>query len=285
MNDRRDGREALDLTQPAAAALAGVSLATWRRWEEDAAAVSAKTRTRCEAVLDKEAAYRGYAVEHADKYERAWGDSRILTPRQASAIAGVLNWWADVDIREWLNDPVEPLHDVGPFAAFDRRVMMYVNDNKAWAAKAQERCFALHDEIEDGTLPFDRDGCYFDELLMAAVLSEAEDRLNDMPELFDEIPARPLPSRDEVDDDKEIDDEIDLSDDDWAWPSDAFDDRSRWDEWEVPILKDHPLLPAVLADRHPYTWFDLTPSTGPGYLQRLSGLVVDQGELAQASPN
>jgi len=30
-----------------------------------------------------------------------------------------------------------------------------------------------------GILPFDRDGCYFDELLMAAVLSEAEESLND----------------------------------------------------------------------------------------------------------
>jgi hypothetical protein len=160
--------------------------------------------------------------------------------------------------------------------------MMYVNENKAWAAKVQERCFALHDEIESGILPFDRDGCYFDELLMAAVLSEAEDVLNDMPALFDEIPARPSTSRDDEDD---IDDnaETALSDDDWGWARYCFADRCRWDEWEVPVIKDDPLLPAILADSHPYTWFDSKPSTGPGYLQRLMGLVVDNGEQGQGA--
>lgn len=280
MNDRRDRREALDLTQPAAAASAGVSLATWRRWEEDPAAVSAKTRNQCEAVLDKEAGYRRRTVEEADRYERTWGDHHILTPRQAAAITGVLNWWADVEIGEWLNEPSEPLHDVGPFETFDRRVMMYVNDNKAWAAKAQERCYAVHDEIESGILPFDRDGCYFDELLMAAVLSEAEDSLNNMPTLFDQIPARPSPNRDDGDD-TEDDAEIELSDDDWSWVHYAFVNRSRWDEWEVPVRKDDSLLPAILADSHPYAWFDLKPSTGSGYLRRLMGLVVDEDEEGQ----
>lgn len=38
----------------------------------------------------------------------------------------------------------------------------------------------------------------------------------------------------------------------------------RWDEWEVPIRQSHPLLPAVLAERHPFTWFDAEEATGPG---------------------
>jgi transcriptional regulator with XRE-family HTH domain len=285
MNDRRDRREACGLTQPDAAARASVSLATWRRWEEDPAAVSAKTRTQCEAVIDRQAAHRGQMAELAHKYEEAWRDHPYLTPRQAYAIAGVLGIWEDLYIGEWLKDPhKEPLHDVPPFSHFDRRVMVYVNDNKAWAAKAQERCEALINEIESGVLPFDRDGCYFDELLMAAALLEAEDSLNDMPELFDEIAARPSINRD---DDDEIDDdaEIELSDDDWDCVSDAFDDRCRWDEWEVPVHKNDQLLPAILADSHPYTWFDLKPSTGPGYLQRLSGLVVDEDKEMQVSPN
>jgi hypothetical protein len=259
MNGRRDRREALDLTQPAAAAAAGVSLATWRRWEEDPAAVSAKTRTQCEAVLDKEAAYRRRAVAEADNYEQTWGDHPILTPRQAYAIATVLCIWADAYIGGWLKDPQqEPLHEVLPFSQFDLRVMVYVNDNKAWAAMAQKRCYALSDEIGSGILPFDRDGCYFDELLMAAVLSEAEDMLNGMPDLFDEIPARPSPSRGEGGDIDE-DAESELSDDDWGWVGYCFADRCRWDAWEVPVRKDDPLLPAILADSHPYTWFDLKP--------------------------
>jgi hypothetical protein len=30
-----------------------------------------------------------------------------------------------------------------------------------------------------------------------------------------------------------------------------------------------------LTERHPFTWFDHVEPTGPGYLQRLSGLVLE----------
>ncbi|WP_426718196.1 hypothetical protein [Corynebacterium auriscanis] len=91
--------------------------------------------------------------------------------------------------------------------------------------------------------------------------------LKDRPELFEQIP-----SREAVDDD----DIYLIGDDDWDVVSDGFDDVCRWDEWEVPILQGHPLLPAILAERHPYTWFHGGEPSGPGYLQRLSGLVVDE---------
>lgn len=48
-----------------------------------------------------------------------------------------------------------------------------------------------------------------------------------------------------------------------------FDDLS---EWEVPVMPGHASLPAVLRDRHTFAWFDETPATGSGYLQRLSGI-------------
>ena len=146
--------------------------------------------------------------------------------------------------------------------------MVLVSESRAWAEAVRLRCRALSEEIEAGTLPLDRPGPLIDEVLIGAALAGAQVSLEDAPELFKRIPAR-----DAADD--EADDDYLLGDNDWDAVSDGFDDICRWDEWEVPIRHGHPLLPAVLAQRHPYIWFDAEEATGPGYLQRLSGLVVD----------
>lgn len=267
MNPRKSLREELDLTQTDAAMAAGVSLATWRRWEEDPDTVSADTRAKCAWVLENATtAVPSRDTEYDDQFQRAWKDCPYLTPRQASAIASVLAQREDF-LREWIEGgcPSEPLHAIPPFSNFDCRVMIYVNENKAFAEKARERCSAVAEEISHGVLPFDRDGCFFDELLIAAALGEAQDQLNEMPELYEGIPPRLSP----------VDEDMPVTDDDWDMVSDAFDDHCRWDEWEVPVYNDHPLLAAIIAERHPYTWFDPSPPTGPGYLQRLNGLIAD----------
>lgn len=260
MNQRRNGRDALGLTQAEAAARAGVSLATWRRWEDDPQSVSLATRATCERVLAPDQRI----PRASDSIETAWKDCPYLTPRQASAIAGELGLWADLFIREWLTrSPREPLHEVSPFDQLDLRVMILVNENRAWAAKAAERCDAVAEEIEQGILPFDRPGCYFDELLMALALRPAEEQMSEMPELFVNVPARTVAKSDDW-----------ILDSDWEAVSDDFDDRSRWDEWEVPTMGNHPLLAAILKDHHPCWWFDPGEGTGSGYLQQLAGLVA-----------
>jgi hypothetical protein len=132
---------------------------------------------------------------------------------------------------------------------------------------SQRRCYAVADQIAGGVLPFDRQGCYFDELLMALALPAAEEHLTEMPEVFEGINAR-LPFHNE---------EIhSVGDDEWAMVGDDFDDRCRWDEWHVPVYNDHELLAAILAERHPYTWFDPSPGTGGGYLQDLANTANEQ---------
>ncbi|MGB8405946.1 MAG: hypothetical protein WCE30_17945 [Mycobacterium sp.] len=224
-------------------------------------------------MLDEDQRFRSAHAPQAKKFQDAWSECPILTPRQAYAIAGVLDFWGDHDIGLWLDGTLEgPLHEVAPFDSLDRRVMIYVNDNKAWAQKARERCYMVSDEIESGVLPFDRDGCFFDELLIACALPEAKEQLEDMPELFDRIPRRVRAAQDE--------DDWWVLDDDWDVVSNHFDNKCRWDEWEVPLINNHPLLAAVIRDRHPYTWFNPTEPSGPGYLQRLMGLVVDRPQEA-----
>ncbi len=208
-------------------------------------------------------------AEEAAQYTRAWMEDHRLTPRQARAIGATLAIWSD-GIRDWVNDgpPRDPLHTVPPFDELDLRVMTSVNENLAWAAAAADRCEAVADEIATGTLPFDREGCFFDELLMGLAVRSAPELMEQLPELFDGIPVRPaLPEADDDDYDGPR-----LSDDEWDIVSDNFDDVCRWDEWEVPVMNSHPLLAAILAERHPFRWFDPGPGTRSGYLRRLSGL-------------
>ena len=71
----------------------------------------------------------------------------------------------------------------------------------------------------------------------------------DAPDAFDRIAAR-------VKLDDEENDVYLIGDDDWDQVIFDFDERCRWESWEVPLSSGHPLLPALLAERHPYTWFD-----------------------------
>lgn len=269
MNARYDRRVELGLSQTAAATDAEVSLATWRRWEQNPDGVSAATKLACERVLAAELEMSPALAEQVAAFENAWVDNPSLTPRQAFAIALTLDMWADGELQNWMEDPVEPLHNVGPFAQFDRRVLFYLDGNRAWVESLRERCYAISDEIERGVLPFDRSGAFVDELLIAAALPEAEAYLADMPEIFEPIQARTT---------EDSDDFAMIGDDDWDAVSDWFDDNSQWDEWEVPVMTGHPLLPAVLQNHHPFTWFDKAPASGPGYLQGLQGLLVEHND-------
>jgi DNA-binding XRE family transcriptional regulator len=241
-------REELGWTQTDAATLAEVSVDSWRQWEADPASVSSEIQHKCEDVLQTEEATR-MRIERAAVFHREWKECSYLTPRQASAIAtGLAVWSYSIDL--WIHGESElPLHEVGPFEAIDRRVMMYVNENKAWAAKAQERCDAVAGEIERGVLPFDRDACFFDELLIGAALRQAMAILDAMPDIFDEIPARVRSS-------EHNDDERQVFDDNWDAVEDAFAERCQWGVWQVPLYQDHPVLAELLAELHPFAWFD-----------------------------
>ena len=281
-------REAVGLTQTEAARRARVSLATWRRWETDPTSVSATTATKCRKALlpllsparpsrtaakaTGETAPSQPAKDNAWKapFTQAWSDSPILTPRQAYAIAAQLNYWAEAYIGEW--DGNEPLHTLAPFGYLDLRVMLLVGENRAFAALAKERCLAVAKDIERGILPFDRPGCYFDEVLMGIAVNYVPDDFDDKAEgAFDGIPAR---SERKVKVQygtldyatgkfESLGEEWAHGDDDWEAVMAAFDDEAQWDDWEVPVLIGHRLLPAILETRHPFTWFDDNPRRRP----------------------
>lgn len=227
MNVSRGQREELGLTQTEAAARAGVSLATWRRWEEGPSLVKESTRTACEGVLSAEPP-KPAIQDEIEKFGLAWMDCPYVIPRQAYAIAGELRCWVDLTIGEWLKEPSsDPLHQVSPFDQIDLRVMMQVNENRAWAAKVMERCEHAADEIAGGVLLFDRPGCYMDEFLIGLAMRDARASMSDDPEMYEKLVAR-------------AGDDENVGDEEWDAVSDEFDDRCQWDDWEVPTLSRAP---------------------------------------------
>jgi transcriptional regulator with XRE-family HTH domain len=246
-------REQLQLTIEAAARTAGISAESWRRYEagsgirlDKIGGVVKALKVRSLEDLARQgdrplADYEREAIEN-------WSGSGRLTPRQAVALSTTIVGFTDTFINPWL-DGESPfaLDDMPPFEDFDKRVMMLVAENRAWVAKAAERCLAVGQDIPKGILPFDRPGCYFDEVIMASAIVGAADMLADQPDFFDNIPPSPA---------VETDDDYVPGDDDWEHVSDMFDDEAFWDDWEVPSLNDHVLLRHILETRHPFTWFD-----------------------------
>lgn len=248
MGELTKRRVEFGLTQDEAARKAGVSLASWRRWELDPDSVSVKTCVACEGVLESAAEFKRVFSKSCEAFTSSWKDSPRLTPRQAYAIGLQLDFWAGTDIAEWLQDPNVPLYEVSPFTHFDLRVLMHVGENRAWVEGVRQRCYVISDEIQSGTLPFDRPGPLIDEILIGASLDDAQTLLGEEPELFAQIPSR---------EGKGDDEKFEIGDDDWDLVVDGFHDVGESEDWEIPLWKWHPLLPVILAQRPPFTWFDL----------------------------
>lgn len=200
-----------------------------------------------------------------------------LSPAQATAIAALLNWWADTALGPWLDGDVpEHLYSVEPLAYFDPRILMHVDDNAAFASLVQERCRAIAREVEDGKLPCDRDGCFFDEALIGAVFQALPDFIAGSPELFD------VPEQSDSGAKRAV--SPPPSESDWACLEDDFDDRSRWDDWAVPALHRQ-FVTMLLAQRHPMTWFDEVPAGRPRLSETIAAYFGETEEQYLARPN
>ncbi len=167
----------------------------------------------------------------------AWKGRKLLAPRQAAALATTLDVWAEMEIPEWLAARDYPLQDLRPFDVLDPQIMTIVNGDAVWVAKAAERLHAVAAEIRRGVWPPDRAGCFGDEVFCGAALVEAPTMLRENPELFATIPALP-------------------GDDDWSAAQWEFDDRARFEEYFVPLHRDHRNLGLVLEAHPPATWFN-----------------------------
>lgn len=249
--------------QTEAARLAGVSLATWRRFENDPASVSAQSRNKCQKALEKMAGKPGREARMdlslarlADQLQEHWGDRHFMTPRQAALMTTALGLWDD---ERFLYDE---LSENGPFDMFAPTVMMHVHNNRPWAKAVYDRCKALHDLLTQGVNPLHVPHSFVDEVLMVAACREA----GGLEELYDEeddswLPEPCLPEGGDIEG-ADFED-IDIDDIEAAR---MFDDEGGWADLEENILeiaKHDDEVEAVLGDdllfgdapRHPLEWF------------------------------
>ncbi|RLP76844.1 XRE family transcriptional regulator [Mycetocola tolaasinivorans] len=265
MGDVREARVELGLSQSEAARRASVSVATWRRFEGDPGSVSARTRHACERVLG-----RGDGV-HLDSqsdplgqemFSIPWVQSPYFSPRQAAAVASVMDDWTHHDLDQWIRIPnASPLHTIPPFSEFDIRVMITIGENRAYAAAVRERCRHLSVRIQRGGLPFGCTGPYIDEPIFGATVLRAPTIPRNTPELFDALPE----GINRTDGAGQL-----RGDHRWAHLDRAFSElaeESAWGQklgcipWDAPLHPDHAELPALLAAHHPHTWLDARPDS------------------------
>ncbi len=267
------------LTQAAAAQLAGVSVATWRRWENNPTEVSEATRRKCENALRKatkrtkanQALDRALA-EQAAQFERHWHDSLFMTPRQAHDLAGQMHLWADSSFFILDNDS---FHGGLPFDEFDLRVMMSIGENRAWLEQAGRRCHDLGDLLMHGINPLDHAHCLFDEVMLLAAVVELMETADDREEhVRPQPPARLTPDAD--DPDQEYSDPYDrpIEDDQWSRLGQQILSRSATpeiveavlgfsgfdDDWEDERQYGQSALDGIgepgSPAPHPFRWFD-----------------------------
>lgn len=222
------------------------------------------------------------------RQERQFPDpwtNELLTPGQAYAIATAMVDWARADLEPWLSRRQrQPLHQCRPFSYLDPRVMMVVDDNTAIAAAAAERCRVVSDEIKRGTLPFDRNGCYFDEVLLGAALHEAPDFLTEKPELIHDSPIVGSPMQPRTEGGRRPA-STGAVPDDWEHIAYAFGLHARWPDSSVPAETGNAFLPLILETRPPSRWFDLgvsPPSLTSTFCAYL-GVSESAWSLAQAA--
>lgn len=178
-------------------------------------------------------------MDDPQRWARLWR-GRVFTPRQASAVQITLTVWSD-EIRDWLTTRADFLSEIRPFDHFAEPVMIAVGNDAGWAAAASARCSAVARAMDRGELPVDRDGCFGDELLLAAALLEAPDLLADNPTLFDGLPVR-------------------ASDTAWGSVVEDLDDAARWPAWQIPLMDAHPHLLVLLRAMPPARWWTEPPA-------------------------
>ncbi|MPY94662.1 MAG: hypothetical protein GEV08_16850 [Acidimicrobiia bacterium] len=203
------------------------------------------------------------------KIRASWANSRMLTPRQAATLIGVLHEWADGPLDFWLEAPNEPLARVGPFKYMAPETFTPMGSLRSWVIEAQEHCRSVAAAMTRGEPPCERDNaCYFDVMIIGVAFRAVE--LDGDPDKDLDPPHGGLPPRRLVDVQAGVhpDGEIwhDLIDEDWEEAEARFDDASDWRWWRRPLSPFEPAeVEWFLSTHHPRSWFEPGPP-GPAAL-------------------
>ncbi|WP_165969118.1 helix-turn-helix transcriptional regulator [Actinomadura sp. KC06] len=178
--DVRASREGAGLTQAEAAQAARISVATWRRAEDDLSMVSAKTRAAVERVLktvkrkpQEKSPEAVKPAEHVRRLNMCFGTAgSSLTPATAAQLLVSSDQLVDLDAPDWAEQPA--ILDELPDA-----VRFRVHDNHAWYEMLADTFKDVAKRISAGVRPYPR--TLAEEYVLHTALGEGKETWDDMP--------------------------------------------------------------------------------------------------------
>lgn len=270
-------RNELGITQAEAAAKAGISLATWRRFEQ-APALGYRANTirgveRALKLTRKElATLLGEdqpAIAGQTEREKAWigpwnelwGATSwpSISPRMACAIQVALDMGRDMLESALASSNFDP-EEWPVLEEFDPRIFIEVGENKPWYRALAERMQHLVDAMSKGQLIDESCECFADAALFGAAVRHAiagwDEAAETWPGVSNALPAETGSAQDPVDGDDEDDWEEEEDDDDrWDLFVDDLDDRMPYREWDC-VFSEYRKTRHLLNHRPVKTWFD-----------------------------
>jgi transcriptional regulator with XRE-family HTH domain len=266
------GRRAeLGMTQAEAAAKAGVSLATWRRFEQSPGlgyrgdtirgVLRALRVSHDELAGLLEGGGPVQAGVSREGWEANWNQSWAaswpsVTARMAGAIQAALDMARDM-LSSGLGDSVFDPEDCPVLGQLDPRVFIAVGENRAWFRAVARRLGHLVDAMDGGQLIDESCECFADAALFAAAVREAAGTWDDDDDagvwagLSDELPAGekgdPAAGEGQHAGDWRVSRWDDLDED--------LDDRMPYREWDC-VFAEYRKARLLLDHRPVETWFD-----------------------------
>lgn len=270
-------RNSLSITQAEAAAKAGISLATWRRFEQ-----SPGLGYRGDTIRGVERALRltrkeltsllggdQPAIAGQTEKEQAWiGPWNALwratswpsiSPLMACAIQAALDSGRDM-LESALDDSNFNPEEWPVLDEFDTRVFIEVGENKPWYRAMAKRMRHLVDAMHKGQLIDESCECFADAALFGAAVRDAIASWDDTEAwagVSNVLPAEADGKEGHADED-EHDEGCDPDDDDddrWNFFVDDLNDRMPYREWDC-VFPEYRKTRHLLNHRPVKTWFD-----------------------------
>ncbi|MEV0624228.1 helix-turn-helix transcriptional regulator [Nonomuraea sp. NPDC050404] len=173
--DVKVAREAAGLTQAEAAKVARISVATWRRAEDDLSSVSAKTRSAVERVLKATRRRPPEKASEPSLHARRLNESfheGSLTPAMAVHLSATCGMAYDMSTHDQVDLPdfMEELPD---------SVLFRVQGNLAWREKLAENFQRMASLLDNGVRP--RPQNLAEEYVLHAAIGRGRGTWSDMP--------------------------------------------------------------------------------------------------------
>lgn len=269
-------RNELGITQAEAAAKAGISLATWRRFEQSPGlGYRADTIRGVERVLKlarKELASllgedQPVIAGQTDKtkawigpWNKLWAATTwpSISPLMACAIQVALDSGRDM-LESALDDSSFDPEEWPVLREFDSRIFIEVGENKPWYRALAKRMRHLVEAMDKGQLIDDSCECFADAALFGAAVRDAiatwDDDTDAWSGVSNVLPIENDGAESRTAEDDENGDWDDVDDDRWDLFVDDLDDRMPYREWDC-IFPEYRKTRHLLNHRPVKTWFD-----------------------------